>query len=152
MRDAEGGLRPFHLAVPVDDLGAARRFYGGVLGLKEGRSSERWIDFDFGGHQFVVHRVERGTVEASRNPVDGDRVPVPHFGIVLRPEAFEALVERLRDADWPIEIGPRRRFEGRAGEQWTLFLRDPAGNALEFKAFRDDRALFASDPDAPPYA
>lgn len=136
-------LTPFHLAFTVDDLAAARRFYGGVMGCSEGRSAEDWVDFDFFGHQIVTHLdPEKPAVEAS-NPVDGHDVPVPHFGAVLDWEDFEALAARLAQAgvDWVIE--PTIRFAGKPGEQATMFVRDPAGNALEFKAFRDPAQLFA---------
>ncbi|MBW7946652.1 MAG: VOC family protein [Sphingomonadaceae bacterium] len=136
-------LQPFHLAFPVDDLAAARRFYGGLIGCAEGRSSESWVDFDFFGHQIVAHLAPAGRIH--RNPVDGDQVPVPHFGIVLDWDAFHALAERLRAAGVRFEIAPHVRFAGEAGEQATMFLFDPAGNALEFKAMRAPENLFAKD-------
>jgi uncharacterized protein len=137
-------LRPFHLAIPVDDLAAARRFYGETLGCPQGRSAPEWIDYDFFGHQLVVHQVESsGQPQAGTNPVDGHDVPVPHFGVVLTIPAFTALADRLRVAETQFVIEPTLRFAGLPGEQWTMFLRDPAGNALEFKAFADDAALFA---------
>ena len=136
-------LRPFHLAIPVDDLAAARGFYGGLLGCAEGRSSERWVDFDFRGHQLVVHRVERRG-DAGVNPVDGQQVPIPHFGLVLALDDFDALAERLTAAGVAFGVPPTTRFAGQPGEQRTMFLRDPAGNALEFKAFADDAMLFAT--------
>ena len=131
----------FHFAFPVDDLGAARAFYGGVLGCAEGRSADTWVDFDFHGHQLVAHRAPAGALH--RNPVDGDAVPVPHFGLVLDWPAWEALRDRLAAAGCAFEIAPHVRFAGQAGEQATMFLFDPAGNALEFKAFRDIGQLFA---------
>jgi uncharacterized protein len=134
-------LRPFHLAIPVDDLDAARHFYGGVMGCAEGRSDRLWIDFDFFGHQLVVHVAERAA--DAHNPVDGHDVPVPHFGLVLTPDSFDALAARLRGAGSVFVIEPTVRFAGLPGEQRTMFLRDPAGNALEFKAFADDAMLFA---------
>lgn len=136
-------LPPFHLAFPVRDLPEARRFYGELLGCAEGRSDERWIDFDFFGHQIVAHLDETAARSATSNPVDGHDVPVPHFGAVLEWEAFAALRERLETAgiDWVIE--PYIRFAGEPGEQATMFLLDPSGNALEFKAFRDPAQLFA---------
>lgn len=141
-------LRPFHLALTVDDLAAARAFYGGVLGCAEGRSAERWVDFDLYGHQFVAHLDEgQRTVEA-RNPVDGHGVPVPHFGVVLTMADWEVLAERLRDAGTVFDIAPTVRFAGEVGEQATMFFRDPAGNALEFKAFADDAMLFVALPPA----
>lgn len=137
-------LTPFHIAFPVDDLAAARRFYGEVLGCPEGRSSERWIDFDLFGHQIVAHRVD-GAVKrnGADNPVDGHDVPVPHFGVVLTPERWEALAERLKAHGVAFVIEPYTRFKGEAGEQSTMFFLDPAGNALEFKAFADMGQIFA---------
>lgn len=137
-------LRPFHLAIPVDDLAAARRFYGETLGCPQGRSAPEWIDYDFFGHQLVVHEVASSEqLQPATNPVDGHDVPVPHFGVVLTIPAFTALADKLRAADTAFVIEPTLRFPGQPGEQWTMFLRDPAGNALEFKAFADDAALFA---------
>ena len=133
----------FHLAIPVDDLSRARAFYGGVLGLSEGRSAEHWVDWDFHGHQMVTHVVPGARTEAGRNPVDGHDVPVPHFGLVLSVEDFHVLADKLRAADTRFVIEPYQRFAGEPGEQWTMFLHDPAGNALEFKAFRDEAQLFA---------
>ena len=138
-------LPPFHLAVPVDDLEAARRFYVELLGCGVGRSSDHWIDFDFFGHQVVAHRKPGGSSDAARNDVDGDRVPVPHFGAVLAWEDWEALGERLQTSGVSFVVPPRVRFRGQVGEQGTFFVRDPAGNALEFKSFRDPSRLFASD-------
>jgi len=132
----------FHLAFPVHDLAAARRFYGEVLGCAEGRSSARWVDFDLHGHQIVAHQVAARD-DAGSNPVDGDEVPVPHFGLVLGWAEWEALGERIRAAGVSFVIEPRVRFRGEVGEQGTFFLRDPSGNALEFKAFKDPTALFA---------
>jgi len=136
-------LTPFHIAFPVDHLGAARRFYGEVLGCPEGRSSEAWIDFDLYGHQIVAHRVERQAQSADHNPVDGHQVPVPHFGVVLTMAQFDALAARLRAAGVTFGIEPYVRFKGQTGEQATMFFSDPAGNALEFKAFADMSQLFA---------
>lgn len=135
-------LQPFHLAIPVDDIKAARSFYGRLFGCPEGRSSEAWVDFDFFGHQLVVHLAARAH-DAGHNPVDGEAVPVPHFGVVLEWSAWHALAERLREANTTFVIAPYLRFEGKPGEQATMFLRDPAGNALEFKSFRDPAQLFA---------
>ncbi|WP_117208026.1 VOC family protein [Allorhizocola rhizosphaerae] len=132
----------FHLAIPVDDLSAARAFYGGVLGLPEGRSAEHWVDWNFYGHQLVTH-VAPGAAAKATNPVDGHEVPVPHFGLILSIPAFHQLAERLRAAGTKFVIEPYLRFEGLPGEQWTMFLTDPAGNALEFKAFRDESQVFA---------
>ncbi|MEL6487455.1 MAG: VOC family protein [Pseudomonadota bacterium] len=136
-------LPPFHLAFPVDDLDAARRFYGELLGCAEGRSSEEWIDFDFHGHQIVAHLSDEAGDRAA-NDVDGEHVPVPHFGLVLGMEEWRALAERLEAAGTQFVIAPTIRFAGKPGEQATMFLRDPAGNALEFKAFADIGQLFAS--------
>jgi uncharacterized protein len=138
-------LRPFHLAFPVHDLDAARAFYGGVLGCGEGRSSDAWIDFDLYGHQIVAHLDEAARSAAMTNSVDGHDVPVPHFGIVLTMPDWEALAQRLSEAGTLFGIAPHVRFKGQAGEQATMFFRDPSGNALEFKAFADDAMLFARD-------
>ncbi|WP_298300822.1 VOC family protein [uncultured Erythrobacter sp.] len=137
-------LPPFHLAFPVDDLAAARSFYGELLGCEEGRSSEEWIDFDFHGHQIVAHLAPERERDAATNHVDGHGVPVPHFGLVLNTEDWKALVGKLRAASVDFVIEPTVRFKGQSGEQATMFLRDPAGNALEFKAFADRAQLFAS--------
>jgi extradiol dioxygenase family protein len=136
---------PFHLAFPVDDLGAARRFYGDLLGCPEGRSSDRWIDFDLHGHQIVAHLAPDAVPRQASNPVDGEDVPVPHFGLVLSMNEWKALAERLRSAAVTFVIEPTIRFEGQAGEQATMFLLDPAGNALEFKAMADPANLFAKN-------
>jgi len=181
---------PFHLAVPVHDLPAARAFYGGLLGCAEGRSDERWVDFDFFGHQLVAHLVDGTTgetpsppeneltgetpvppeneltgetpvppeneltgetpvppvsVDSGSNVVDGHDVPVPHFGVVLPMAAWESLAARLREAGVAFVIEPYVRFQGEPGEQATMFLRDPSGNALEFKAFADPSRLFARE-------
>ena len=136
-------LRPFHLAFPVDDLDAARRFYGGVMGCAEGRSSDEWIDFDFYGHQIVTHLAPSGAGDRASNHVDGHGVPVPHFGIVLTMADWQGLADRLRAAGTDFVIEPTVRFKGQPGEQATMFFRDPAGNALEFKAFADDAQIFA---------
>jgi extradiol dioxygenase family protein len=133
----------FHLAIPVDDLPAARHFYGSVLGLPEGRSAETWVDWNLHGHQFVTHLAPGGSTR-SHNPVDGHDVPVPHFGLLLSVDEFHRLAARLRAAGTDFVIEPYLRFEGRTGEQWTMFLLDPAGNALEFKAFADDSQVFAA--------
>lgn len=136
-------MRPFHLAFPVHDLGAARAFYVDVLGCGEGRSSERWIDFDLFGHQIVAHLSEDAG-DASSNPVDGHDVPVPHFGVVLTPDQWRDLAARVEGAGIAFGIAPHTRFAGQPGEQSTMFFRDPSGNALEFKAFGDDEQLFAT--------
>lgn len=137
-------LRPFHLAFPVHDLAEARAFYGDVMGCAEGRSSERWIDFDFYGHQIVAHLDTSARAVATHNPVDGHEVPVPHFGIVLTMSQWEELAERVKMAGIRFGIEPHIRFKGEVGEQATMFFYDPSGNALEFKAFADDAQLFAS--------
>ena len=134
-------LSPFHLAFPVDDLAKARRFYGEVLGCAEGRSSDEWIDFDFHGHQIVAH-LSGEAGDRTSNPVDGHDVPVPHFGLVLSMDEWRTLAERLKAAGTDFVIEPTIRFEGKHGEQATMFLRDPSGNALEFKALTDMRQLF----------
>jgi extradiol dioxygenase family protein len=141
----ETTLTPFHIAFPVDDIAAARRFYGTVLGCAEGRSTESWIDFDLFGHQIVAHYKPRAAEPDGphHNPVDGHDVPVPHFGVVLTMPKWEALAARLRAADIAFVIEPHIRFKGEVGEQATMFLLDPSGNALEFKAFKDMRSLFA---------
>ncbi len=136
-------LDPFHLAFPVDDLGEARKFYGGVLGLPEGRSSDAWIDFDLFGHQIVMHLAPRAMGNGHTNPVDGHNVPVPHFGVVLSMEKWEALAERLKSHGVAFGIEPYIRFKGQVGEQATMFFKDPSGNVLEFKAFADRSKLFA---------
>ena len=158
-------LRPFHLAFPVDNVDAARKFWGETLGCPEGRSSDEWIDFDLYGHQIVAH-LAPGAVAAPRlagrpaardelpanggqaqaaNAVDGHEVPVPHFGIVLAMDQWQALADRLTAAGGEFEIAPYVRFAGQAGEQATMFFRDPAGNAIEMKAFADLGQLFAKD-------
>ncbi|MES2288868.1 MAG: VOC family protein [Pseudomonadota bacterium] len=136
-------MRPFHLAFPVNDLAAARHFYGEVLGCPEGRSSDRWIDFDFFGHQIVTH-LAPGVEDRAANPVDGHNVPVPHFGVVLTMDQWRALADRVEAAGIAFGIAPHTRFVGQPGEQATMFFRDPSGNALEFKAFADDAMLFAT--------
>ncbi len=139
-------LRPFHLAFPVHDLAAARAFWGGVMGCPEGRSSAEWIDFDFFGHQIVAHLVAGGqgaSGDDGANPVDGHNVPVPHFGIVLTLEDWQSLADRLKAAGTKFVIEPYIRFKGEVGEQATMFFRDPSGNAIEMKAFRDLGQLFA---------
>ncbi|MHB1567646.1 MAG: VOC family protein [Solirubrobacteraceae bacterium] len=139
----DSALPRFHLAMPVDDLDAARHFYGEILGLEQGRSSDTWIDWNLHGHQFVTH-VSSDHLTRIRNDVDGHDVPVPHFGVILTIPDFQRLADRLRAAGAEFVIEPHVRFEGQPGEQWTMFLLDPAGNALEFKAFEDDRQVFAT--------
>ena len=137
-------LRPFHLAFPVHDLEAARAFYGETLGCREGRSSDQWIDFDLFGHQIVAHLDPAAKPVAVANEVDGHHVPVPHFGVVLRPDDWRALAARVEAAGVRFGIAPHTRFAGQAGEQSTMFFLDPSGNALEFKAFADDTMIFAT--------
>ena len=138
-------LTPFHIAFPVHDIDAARRFYGGLMGLPEGRSAPTWIDFDLFGHQIVAHHKAGMTAADNHsNPVDGHDVPVPHFGVVLDMDAFEALAARLKAAGVKFVIEPYIRFKGEVGEQATMFFLDPSGNALEFKAFKDRAMLFAT--------
>lgn len=137
-------LTPFHVAVPVHDIAAARSFYGDLLGCPEGRSAAQWVDFNLFGHQFVVH-LDAGMSPRAlhHNPVDGHDVPVPHFGVVLQMNTWHALAERLERADVEFVIEPYVRFAGQVGEQATMFLLDPSGNALEFKGFNDiDGELF----------
>ncbi|WP_248743469.1 MULTISPECIES: VOC family protein [unclassified Pseudomonas] len=138
-------LSPFHLAIPVYDLAAARHFYREVFGLEEGRSSEHWVDFNFFGHQLVIHLAPKNASQeaAHTNAVDGHDVPVPHFGVVLGMEEWHALAERLKSMGTRFVIEPGIRFQGQVGEQATMFLFDPCGNALEFKAFKDIGQLFA---------
>jgi extradiol dioxygenase family protein len=139
------GLPPFHLAFPVDDLEAARRFYGGLLGCPEGRSADHWVDFDLHGHQIVAHLAPEAVRARASNPVDGEDVPVPHFGLVLAMDDWQALAERLERGGAEFVIPPTVRFAGEPGEQATMFLRDPAGNALEFKAMADPAKLFVRE-------
>ena len=137
-------LQPFHLAITVRDIAAARAFYGGLLGCPEGRSADTWVDFDFYGHQLVCH-LAPAAAAVHHNPVDGDQVPVPHFGVVLEMADWHQLAGRLQRADVRFVIEPHVRFAGQPGEQATLFFLDPSGNALEFKSFADiDGQLFAS--------
>ena len=135
--------RPFHLAFPVHDLAVARAFYGGLLGCPEGRSSPEWIDFDLYGHQVVAHLAPHECQPVSTSKVDGDAVPVKHFGVVLPMDEWDALAARLKAAGTRFIIEPHVRFKGLAGEQATMFFQDPSGNALEFKAFADLKQLFA---------
>ena len=134
----------FHLAFPVHDLAAARAFYGGLLGCAEGRCSEEWIDFDFHGHQIVAHRVARDETATPINLVDGQGVPTRHFGVILDLAAWRVLADRLEASGVEFLIAPTIRFQGQSGEQATLFVRDPSGNALEFKAFADDALVFTT--------
>jgi uncharacterized protein len=141
-------LTPFHIAVQVRDIEEARGFYKGILGCMEGRSAVHWVDFNLYGHQFVCHLNPdlgpTGKLSSHYNPVDGQGVPVPHCGVVLRPQQWAELAQRLRRQGVEFVIEPCTRFEGQAGEQSTMFFLDPTGNALEFKAFQDiERQLFA---------
>ena len=138
-------LPPFHLAFPVDDLASARRFYGELLGCREGRSADYWIDFDLYGHQIVAHLAPETVRTRRTNPVDGENVPVPHFGLVLPMREWKRLADRLESAGIQFVIAPTIRFQGEPGEQATMFLLDPAGNALEFKAMADPAKLFAKN-------
>ena len=140
-----GELRPFHLAIPVDDLAKAEAFYGDVFGCAEGRRSEQWIDYNFFGHQLVAHMAPEECARAATNTVDGKAVPTRHFGVVLEKDDWQALADRLQERGVDFIIEPGVRFEGKPGEQGTFFLLDPAGNALEFKYFDDLSQLFATE-------
>jgi len=137
-------INPFHIAVPVDDLEKSRIFYKEVLGCTEGRSDTKWIDFNMFGHQYVIHQVARKQSNLYENPVDGHQVPVPHAGVVLDWKDWQELADRLRSKKIEFIIEPYIRFEGKVGEQATMFFLDPSGNALEFKAFKNIAQLFAS--------
>ncbi len=137
-------MTPFHLAIPVDDLRAAEAFYGDLLGCRRGRRSSEWIDFDFYGHQLVAHLAPEECRAAATNAVDGHDVPVRHFGVVVSPAEWRALAEQLKSAGADFLIEPDIRFKGEPGEQGTFFIRDPSGNALEFKCFEDMGRLFAT--------
>ena len=136
-------LQPFHLAIPVQDLEKCRAFYRDILQCEEGRSSDHWVDFNFFGHQLVIHQKKGFQPQRISNPVDGHDVPVPHFGVVLTREDWDQLAERLKANNTQFVIEPTIRFEGKTGEQATMFFNDPEGNALEFKAFKDMSQLFA---------
>jgi extradiol dioxygenase family protein len=138
-----GPMSPFHLAFPVHDLAQARKFYGGILGCPEGRSSDEWVDFNFYGHQIVAHLAPAEAGTAQRNAVDGHGVPVRHFGIVLPMAEWQQAAQRLREHGVQFVIEPYIRFKGEPGEQATMFFLDPSGNALEMKAFADISMLFA---------
>ncbi len=133
------------MAVPVTDLKAAREFYCGLLGCQTGREASRWVDLDFFDHQVTLHLVDESPITAGHNDVDNESVPAPHFGIILPLEQWQELASKLQSAAVDFIIKPGLRFAGEVGEQWTLFLRDPSGNAIEFKAFADDKAVFRSD-------
>lgn len=141
---------PFHLAIPVADLGAARAFYVDLLGCREGRRGATWADFDFFGHQLVVHVIDRPDdracclVEVGQNTIDGHAVPLPHFGAVLSMVAWRELADRLSNAGVTFVLPPHQRYQGQVNEQTSMVLRDPSGNAIEFKAFSDPNKLFAA--------
>ena len=136
--------QPFHLAIPVKNLELCRTFYREVLQCKEGRSDTHWVDFDFFGHQLVIHQKDDFKPQQISNPVDGHDVPVPHFGVVLSMKEWNLLSQRLKNNGTKFMIEPTIRFKGKPGEQATLFFKDPEGNALEFKAFKDIGQLFAT--------
>ena len=136
-------IQPFHIAIPVSNLVECRKFYKEILGCEEGRSSDLWVDFDFFGHQLVIHYKPKSNEEIHTNPVDGKNVPVPHYGVVLEWETFHDFAEKLKKKGINFIIEPYIRFQGEVGEQATMFFLDPSGNALEFKAFKDiDTELF----------
>ncbi|MDA0380340.1 MAG: VOC family protein [Bacteroidetes bacterium] len=137
-------LQPFHLAIPVNDLAKARSFYSDLLGFEEGRSSDHWVDYNFFGHQLVIHLDPNHKGVMVANAVDGKEVPVPHFGVVLEWDAFDTFADRIRQKGIDFIIEPYLRFEGLAGEQKTLFFKDPSANALEFKSFKHISSLFAT--------
>ena len=137
-------IQPFHLAIPVKNLEICRTFYRDILHCKEGRSDTHWVDFNFFGHQLVIHQKDNFEPQQISNPVDGHDVPVPHFGVVLSMDDWKKLSERLKKNGTKFIIEPTIRFKGKPGEQATLFFKDPEGNALEFKAFKDVRQLFAT--------
>jgi extradiol dioxygenase family protein len=139
--DNLSNLRPFHLAVPVHNLAVCRSFYGDILGFEEGRSDEKWVDFNFYGHQFVIHETGFKATLAN-NAVDGHGVPVPHFGVVLKMQDWNQLSLNLKQHNVKFIIEPYVRFKGEKGEQATMFFLDPSGNALEFKAFKNLKNLF----------
>ncbi|WP_341896774.1 VOC family protein [Ferrovibrio terrae] len=143
VKTAAKAIRPFHLAFPVNDIAVARKFYGGLLGCAEGRSSEHWVDFDFFGHQLVAHLAPEECGHKKTSAVDDHQVPVKHFGVVLTIPDWKALAEKLTKAGIEFVIEPYVRFEGEVGEQHTMFFLDPSGNALEFKAFANDDMIFA---------
>ena len=139
-----GKIQPFHLAIPVTDLEENRAFYRETLGCEEGRSSDHWVDFNFFGHQLVIHVQEPQPKPVGKgNPVDGKEVPIPHFGVVLEWDTFQSLADKLKNQNIKFVIEPYIRFEGKTGEQATMFFKDPSGNALEFKAFKNIDQLFA---------
>ena len=136
-------LSPFHLAIPVDNIEKCRNFYTNILNFEEGRSSDHWVDYNFFGHQLVIHYKAKVEDDSHTNPVDGKDVPVPHFGVVLPWESFHKFADQIKAKGISFIIEPYIRFEGQVGEQATMFFKDPSGNALEFKAFKDKSQLFA---------
>ena len=136
-------IQPFHLAIPVQNLEKCRTFYRDILQCEEGRSSEHWVDFNFFGHQFVIHQKDGFSPERISNPVDGHNVPVPHFGVVLTWKDWHNLADRLKAVNTEFIIEPTIRFKGKVGEQATMFFNDPENNALEFKSFKDMSQIFA---------
>lgn len=139
-------LQPFHLAIPVGDLVAAEQFYCGLLGLSKGRAASRWIDLNFYGHQVTLHLVDDVSALAATNPVDGDKIPSRHFGVIVDMEQWRTLADSLKSGSAQFLVEPRIRFEGEVGEQATFFILDPSGNAIEFKSFADPSQLFAIEP------
>ena len=135
-------LLPFHLAIPVNDLEKSRNFYKNILGFEEGRSSDHWVDFNFFGHQLVIHYKEKESDDTKTNPVDGKDVPIPHFGVILEWSDFQDFSKKLKEKKINFIIEPYIRFEGLPGEQATMFFKDPCGNALEFKSFKDLNKIF----------
>ena len=135
-------LLPFHLAIPVNDLDKSRNFYKKILGCEEGRSSNHWVDFNFFGHQLVIHFKEKESDNTKTNPVDGKDVPIPHFGVILEWNDFQDFSKKLKEKKINFIIEPYIRFEGLPGEQATMFFKDPCGNALEFKSFKDLNKIF----------
>ncbi|KAK9836435.1 hypothetical protein WJX74_000476 [Apatococcus lobatus] len=142
-RAASGSIQPFHLAIPVNNIAEARDFYGRIMGCPEGRSAKTWVDYNLFGHQIVCHHVAGYNASSAANAVDGDAVPVPHFGLAMDADSFHALAERVRKAGIRFEIEPHLRFKGAPGEQYTMFFKDPSGNALEFKSMTNPDNLFS---------
>ena len=138
----ETNLLPFHLAIPVHDLEKSRDFYKNILGCDEGRSSDQWVDFNLFGHQLVIHYKEKSTEKSKTNPVDGKDVPIPHFGVILEWNQFHNFSNQLIEKGITFIIDPYIRFKGLPGEQATMFFKDPCGNALEFKSFKDFNQIF----------
>ena len=137
-------LQPFHLAIPVDNIEKSRNFYTNTLGFKEGRSDKKWVDYDFFGHQLVIHLDNSYSRDKNFNSVDGHDVPIPHFGVVLDWDVFHSFAKKIKNKNIHFIIEPYIRFKGLVGEQATMFFKDPSGNALEFKSFKDSNQLFAS--------